>query len=482
MSPATRGLGAERLAARLARERNGRNDEVRSLSFGAYLTTRWLPGKRAALATSTWDGYRRKIDRHILPTLGRIAIRRLRPNHLEDLYTRMLHPTDGYPGLAPKTVLEVHLIIRAALNDAVRKGLVTRNVALVAHAPRLRSIPKVEQHAWTAEQLKTFLRAASGHRFFAAFWVIANTGMRRSELLGLRWSDVDLTAGTLSINRGLVAVAYEVHESRGKTRNSRRQLDLDPTTVAVLAAWHDWQHAEHQAVGLADPAWMFTDTSGAPIHPHTISQAFGRRHPQRRRPSHPAARRAPHARHVATQGRRARKGRERATRSHDARVHDRDVPTRTPRNAGRSRPNVPGTRHSDFYRPHPREGPEEDRLKTREAPASNTLTGAEWWRGEDLNLRPSGYEPDELPDCSTPRRAGECTDRRADHQSGLVRCEAGCRSRRTGRRAHARPGGIRRRPNALRSRAPLVCGARRRRRGSPASVTCRGHTSRARCR
>lgn len=269
-------LGAERLAARLARERNGRNDEVRSLSFGAYLTTRWLPGKRAALATSTWDGYRRKIDRHILPTLGRIAIRRLRPNHLEDLYTRMLHPTDGYPGLAPKTVLEVHLIIRAALNDAVRKGLVTRNVALVAHAPRLRSIPKVEQHAWTAEQLKTFLRAASGHRFFAAFWVIANTGMRRSELLGLRWSDVDLTAGTLSINRGLVAVAYEVHESRGKTRNSRRQLDLDPTTVAVLATWRDWQHAEHQAVGLADPAWMFTDTSGAPIHPHTISQAFGR--------------------------------------------------------------------------------------------------------------------------------------------------------------------------------------------------------------
>jgi hypothetical protein len=91
--------GAERLAARLARERNGRNDEVRSLSFGAYLTTRWLPGKRAALATSTWDGYRRKIDRHILPTLGRIAIRRLRPDHLEDLYTRMLHPTTSLGAL-----------------------------------------------------------------------------------------------------------------------------------------------------------------------------------------------------------------------------------------------------------------------------------------------------------------------------------------------------------------------------------------------
>jgi len=269
-------LSAERLAARLARELNGRNDEVRSLSFGAYLTTRWLPGKRVSLATSTWDGYRRKIDRHILPSLGRIAIRRLRPNHLEDLYTRMLHPTGGSPGLAPKTVLEVHLIIRAALNDAVRKGLVTRNVALVAHAPRLRSIPKVEQNAWTAEQLQAFLRAAAGHRFFAAFWVIANTGMRRSELLGLRWADIDLPKGTLSINRGIVAVAYEVHESRGKTRNSRRQLDLDPTTLAIITAWRDWQCTEHNAVGLDDPTWMFTDATGHPIHPHAISQAFAR--------------------------------------------------------------------------------------------------------------------------------------------------------------------------------------------------------------
>ncbi|NOY56289.1 MAG: hypothetical protein GXP34_09930, partial [Actinobacteria bacterium] len=77
---------AERLAAHLARTINGRNDEGRALTFGAYLTTRWLPGKKLALAHSTWDGYRRKINRHILPTLGRVPIRRLRPDHLEALY------------------------------------------------------------------------------------------------------------------------------------------------------------------------------------------------------------------------------------------------------------------------------------------------------------------------------------------------------------------------------------------------------------
>src|SRR5438105_1627884 len=76
---------AERLAERLAAERNGRDDETRSLSFGAYLKHRWLPGKRIVLAASTYAGYHRNIERHIVPALGRIALRRLRPHHLEAL-------------------------------------------------------------------------------------------------------------------------------------------------------------------------------------------------------------------------------------------------------------------------------------------------------------------------------------------------------------------------------------------------------------
>lgn len=77
-------------------------------------------------------------------------------------------------------------------------------------------------------KLQAFLRAAAGHRFFPALWVAAFTGMRRNELLGLRWDDLDVTKATLSINRGLVAVPYELHETRGKTRNARRRIDLDP--------------------------------------------------------------------------------------------------------------------------------------------------------------------------------------------------------------------------------------------------------------
>lgn len=133
--------------------------------------------------------YRRNIERHILPRLGRMGLRRLRPHHLEALYAKPLYPTDGTRGLAPKTAYEVHLVIRGALGDAVRRGLISRNVALVAYAPRLRSIPKVEQQAWTAPELQQFLRAAAGHRHLPALWVAAFTGMRRNELLGPRRCD-----------------------------------------------------------------------------------------------------------------------------------------------------------------------------------------------------------------------------------------------------------------------------------------------------
>jgi integrase len=267
---------AEALAARLAAERDGRNDEVRALTFGAYLTGQWLPAKKLTLTTSTYRGYVHKTQRHILPALGRKRLRRLRPQHLEALYDSMLHPTDGRRPLAPKTVYEVHHVIRGALTDAVRRGLVTRNVALVAHAPRLRSIPKVEQQAWTAPQLRLFLRAAVGHRLFPALWLSATTGMRRNELLGLRWTDLDTTRARLSINRGLVAIGYELHETRGKTRTSRRCIDLDPTTLDILAGWRALQAAEYAAVGIDDPGWMFTRPDGRPVHPHSISQTFER--------------------------------------------------------------------------------------------------------------------------------------------------------------------------------------------------------------
>ena len=149
---------AKRLAARLAAEEQGTVDAVRALTFGAYLTGHWLPAKKLQLATSTYRGYERNVQRHILPALGRIELRRLRHQHIEALYDQLLTPTSGRPALAPKTVYEVHLVIRGCLADAVRRGLVTRNVALLARSPKLRAIPRSEGQSWTDAQLRQFLR------------------------------------------------------------------------------------------------------------------------------------------------------------------------------------------------------------------------------------------------------------------------------------------------------------------------------------
>src|SRR3546814_3042242 len=145
---------------KLAAKETRRVEAVRSLTVGAYLTSQWLPAKKLYLATSTYRGYERNVTRHILPALGRTGLRRLRYQQIESLYDSLLHPATG-KGLAPKTVYEIHLLIRNALADAHRRGLVTRNVALVARAPTQRALQKIEGQAWTDEQLRVFLRTRS---------------------------------------------------------------------------------------------------------------------------------------------------------------------------------------------------------------------------------------------------------------------------------------------------------------------------------
>lgn len=267
---------AEKLATKLAAAETKRVGAVRSLTFGAYLTSQWLPAKRLHLATSTYRGYERNVQRHILPVLGRTSIRRLRYQQIESLYEALLHPETGR-GLAPKTVYEIHLVIRVALADAHRRGLVTRNVALVARAPKQRSLQRIEGVSLTDEELRQLLRTAAGHRFFPIYWLTAMTGMRRNEVLGLKWSDLDATKKRLHLNRGLVAVGYEVHQTRGKTKTARRVIELDATTIAVLEGWRAYQAAEFAAVGISESDdWVFTDGDGEPVHPHAVYEAFRR--------------------------------------------------------------------------------------------------------------------------------------------------------------------------------------------------------------
>ena len=112
-----------------------------------------------------------------------MSIRRLRYQQIEALYDALLHPTTSR-GLAPKTVYEIHLMIKGALADALRRGLVTRNVAVVARAPKQRSLQRIEGVSLTEEELRQLMPTAVGHRLFPLVWLTAMTGMRRNEVLG----------------------------------------------------------------------------------------------------------------------------------------------------------------------------------------------------------------------------------------------------------------------------------------------------------
>lgn len=126
--------------------------------------------------------------------------------------------------------------------------------------------------AWSAEELAYFLDATADHPHHHGFWLAANTGMRRSELLGLRWRDIDSVHRRLSIVLTVVCVGTRVQVSPGKTVRSARTIDLDPDTVDVLAAWR----AQHrQLLGVHDANRpLFTKPDGDLLHPRALSQAF----------------------------------------------------------------------------------------------------------------------------------------------------------------------------------------------------------------
>ena len=239
-------------------------------TIGPFLREDWLPGLRAQVRPSTWAEHKSKVEVHLVPAIGGVLLQRLTPGHLNALYADLLER-----GLSARTVLHVHATIRRALADAARWGLVPRNVALLASPPRP---GRPELQVWTAAELRAFLAHVEGDRLYALWLLAASTGMRRGELLGVQWSDVDLGRVRIAVRRSLVTVGHEVVVSEPKTAKGRRSVALDPATVAGLKAWRKQQTAERLAWG---PAWtdsglVFTREDGRPLHPREVTRAFSR--------------------------------------------------------------------------------------------------------------------------------------------------------------------------------------------------------------
>ncbi len=205
-----------------------------------------------------------------------MKLTKLTPLHLERLYrTLMAEGGKGGRPLSAKTVLRVHRVIRKAIGDAERKSILQRNVARLADKPSIAQLD-TERPAWTPEELRMFLAAAEGDGLFALYRLGALTGMRRGELCGLRWEDIDFTGQTVRVRKALAMINGTPSVATSKSRRSRRVIHIDDRTTQIL---RDHREQQHQAAELVGDGWqetgyVFTTVIGTHQHPDNISKCF----------------------------------------------------------------------------------------------------------------------------------------------------------------------------------------------------------------
>ena len=263
-------------AEALRRIRDGVLVEPSRLTVGAYLTELWLPSMASQVRATTLGGYRHNVRAYIVPRLGDIPLQRLSTARVGAFYGELV-ASGGQKGrpLSPKTVRYVHTTLRRALRDAVADGLVVRNVAAQARPPRAR---RVEMHTWTAAEVGAFLASVREDRLYAAWLLLATLGLRRGELLGLRWPDVDLTSGRIAIRNTLVMVDGKPAMAEPKTAKGRRSLTLAPQVLEAVRVHRAHQAAERLSWGAdyTDSGLVVTTEDGRPMHPESLSSLFVR--------------------------------------------------------------------------------------------------------------------------------------------------------------------------------------------------------------
>jgi integrase len=272
---------AEReLAELLTSMRDGTFVEPSRTTFGDYLHV-WLDGlETTGRRPTTIEGYRKKISRYVLPNdITKLPLQAVTAADLDKLYASLV--TSGGRGgrkLSLRTVRHVHTIVGKALGDAERQDLLPRNPARRAQPPSAAAARSPEAMTWTPEQLARFLADTAGHPHGVLFRVAAMTGLRRGELCGLRWSDLDLAASRLVVRHTITTVNHRIVEGTVKTAKSRRSVDLDAETVRLLAAHRASQLEERLLVGAAyhDRGLVFARPDGEPWNPDSIGQAFER--------------------------------------------------------------------------------------------------------------------------------------------------------------------------------------------------------------
>jgi integrase len=241
--------------------------EPSTTTTGAYLW-QWLEGIAPNVRESSHIRYERTIKRDIIPALGSIPLRKLTPAPIQTLYA-----TQIAAGRAASSVHVMHAVLHRALDQAVKWRLLPHNPADAVDLPRL---TPPELQTWTAGQACTFLDGTAGDAL-AALWRLALlTGMRRGELLAVRWQDVDLERGALAVPRTLTRGRQSLIFTEPKSAAGRRSLALPASCVAALRRYKAQQNERRLQWG---DSWQDTDLlfdrgDGSPMQPAYLNKRF----------------------------------------------------------------------------------------------------------------------------------------------------------------------------------------------------------------
>jgi integrase len=274
-------------AALAAQDKGERIDPPAKMAYGTYLLETWLPhlANRVELGTmrpSTFDCHCQLIKTHVLPAFGSMRLRSLGPAMLEAFYAELLRtgrkvrPGEPPAGLGPAMVRSIHVAISASLKYAVRRKLLTRNPA--SEVDELPAASKAQRPCWKAEQTSQFLEASRTDRLYPLYVLAITTGLRRGELAGLHWSELDLEAAKLTVSRTVVSIRGRAVESTPKTEKGRRTIAIAPSVVEALKVHRRRQLEERLAwgAGWVDTGLVFTREDGTGYRPDYILRAFKR--------------------------------------------------------------------------------------------------------------------------------------------------------------------------------------------------------------
>ena len=249
-------------------------------TLAQYISSTWLPALRVKqLRESTLESYQRNLDVHVLPRLGHRRLMLVSTAELDRLYSDLLEVGGARGPLSPRTVRYIHTILLGVFGHAVRKGHLATNPCARADAPSPKACRSRERLTWTAEQLHRFLVSLEGDPFRAPLFLLATTGMRRGEALGLKSGDVRLDDAQLDVRRTLGTVNNTLVVNDPKTERGRRTVSLDPPTVDALRHHRAEQLRLRLATGPGYDVhgWVFAQYDGSPLHPTRFQRVFHRR-------------------------------------------------------------------------------------------------------------------------------------------------------------------------------------------------------------